>query len=126
MALSRNWSSFAITRISLAANIILNSKANRTDRIRCSRDSFRRVWANRLVVRRTLEPIKNRRAKSLRGNSFRNDKIETKHVELAQVAKEIRCGLPQILMRAQISNCDKFQRAAVSSPPPGTLQIFLP
>jgi hypothetical protein len=77
-------------------------------------------------VRRTLEPIKNRRAESLRGNSFRNDKIETERIELAQVAKEIRCGLPQILMRAQISNRNKFQGAAVSSPPLGDLEIFLP
>jgi hypothetical protein len=83
------------------------------------------IITKRLIVRRTLEPIKNRRAESLRGNSFRNDKIETEHIELAQVAKEIRCGLSQILMRAQISNRNKLQRAAVSSPPLGGLQIFL-
>ena len=85
-----------IIRILSAASITLNFKANQTNRIRSSKDLFRHVWRDRLVVRRTLEPIKNRRADALTGNSFRNDKIETEHIELAQVAKEIRRGLAQI------------------------------
>ena len=79
-------SSFAIIPISLVANITLNSKASRTNRIRFSKDSFRRV-SNIRVVRRALQAIENRRAESLSRNSFCNNKIEIKLVELAQTTK---------------------------------------
>ena len=90
-----------------------------------SRRNREQTSTMRLGVRCALQPIHDRRAESLRGNSFRNDKIETEHIELAQVAKKIRCRLSQILMRAQISNRDKFQQAAVSSLPLGAVQISL-
>jgi hypothetical protein len=77
-------------------------------------------------VRRTLKPIKNRCAESLRGNSFRNDKIETKCIEFAQISKQVRSRFAKVLLFAEISDCEKLQGVAVSSPPLGDLEIALP
>jgi CTP synthase len=49
-------------------------QSNRTNRIRFSKDSFRRV-SNIRIVRRALQAIENRRAESLSRNSFCNDKV---------------------------------------------------
>ena len=74
-------SSFVIIPILSVANITLNSKANRTNRIRFSKDSFRRV-SNIRIVRRALQAIENRRPESLSRNSFCNDKVQIQLVEL--------------------------------------------
>ncbi len=59
-------------------------------------------------------------------NSFRNDKIETERIELAQIAKQICRGLAQILFLAESANGSKFQVSGGLSPPLGDLEIALP
>src|SRR5262249_51405824 len=78
-------------------------------RTHCLKDLFRHLWRGRLAVRRPLEPIKNRRAEPPRGNSFRNDKVETEGIELAQISKQVRSPFAKVFSVAEISACEKMQ-----------------
>jgi hypothetical protein len=77
-----------------------------------------------LSLRRSFKSIHYRRAESPRGNSFRNDEVETECIELAHMAKKVGCSFSQILPFAQASRRGEFQGAAVSSPPLGKLEII--
>ena len=68
-------------------------------------------------MRRTAKPIHYRRAESTIRNSLYNDKIDILYsVELPQVAKKICGRFAQIMFVAELTNRDKLQGAAVSSP----------
>jgi hypothetical protein len=66
-------------------------------------------WSAALLRRfsamgRPFKPVHDRRTESLSRDAFRNDQIEAKCVEFAQVTKEVGRGFAQVCMFAQITN----------------------
>src|SRR5438093_2203907 len=79
-------------------------------------------------MRRSFKSVHYRRTESPRGNSFRNDEVETECIQLAHTAKKVGRSFSQILPFAQASHRNKFRGAVVSPDMSGLgeLEIALP
>src|SRR5438093_9465180 len=77
-------------------------------------------------MRRSFKSVHYRRTESPRGNSFRNDEVETECIQLAHTAKKVGRSFSQILPFAQASHRNKFRGAVLSSPTLGELEIAPP